>query len=60
MVMYILSFVVATALATGWVAKKTANSLGAWFWLSIPLPVIALCILLCLPEKRYVYSNAKK
>lgn len=42
----------AFAVLSGWVASETGKSFRFWFWLSIPLPVIALCILLCLPEKK--------
>lgn len=42
----------AFAVLSGWVASKIGKSFRFWFWLSIPLPVIALCILLCLPEKQ--------
>lgn len=42
----------AFAVLSGWVASEIGKSLRFWFWLSIPLPVIALCILLCLPEKQ--------
>jgi hypothetical protein len=37
---------------TGWVAIKTGQSFWHWFFLSMPLPVIALCVLLCLPENK--------
>lgn len=40
------------AVLSGWVASEIGKSFRFWFWLSIPLPVIALCILLCLPEKQ--------
>jgi hypothetical protein len=42
----------AFAVLSGWVASEIGKSFRFWFWLSIPLPVIALCILLCLPEKK--------
>ncbi|HEX7844406.1 MAG TPA: hypothetical protein VF476_01325 [Chitinophagaceae bacterium] len=37
--------------ATAWVAKETGNNPWVWLMLSILLPVVALCILLCLPEE---------
>ena len=43
---------VAFAVLCGWVASEIGKSFRFWFWLSVPLPVIALCILLCLPEKQ--------
>lgn len=42
----------AFAVLSGWVASEIGKSFRFWFWLSIPLPVVALCILLCLPEKQ--------
>jgi hypothetical protein len=44
---YLLSILV-----TGWVAKKLGKSYWAWVCLSIPLPIIALSILICLPEEK--------
>lgn len=38
------------AIATGWIAVKTGRSFGLWFFLSMLLPMIVLCILICLPE----------
>jgi hypothetical protein len=40
------------AFLCGWVANRIRKNFHFWFWLSVPLPVIALCILLCLPEKQ--------
>lgn len=40
------------AFLSGWVATRTGKNFHCWFWLSVILPVIALCILLCLPEKQ--------
>lgn len=40
------------AFLSGWVARRIGKNFHFWFWLSVPLPVIALCILLCLPEKQ--------
>lgn len=40
------------AVLSGWVASEIGKSFRFWFWISIPFPVIALCILLCLPEKQ--------
>lgn len=38
------------AVATGWIAVKTGRSFGLWFFLSMLLPMIMLCVLICLPE----------
>ena len=49
----LLSFIflsILIAFATGWVATKTGRSFGLWFFLSILMPMIVLCILICLPE----------
>lgn len=52
-VVYIISLVclaVLSAFTARWLAKLFGKNPGLWFWISIPLPVIALCILLCLPQ----------
>jgi hypothetical protein len=53
-----LSILIATA--TGWVARKTGRSFGLWFFLSILMPMIALCALICLPEKKFSLYSRKK
>jgi hypothetical protein len=40
------------AFLSGWVATRIGKNFHFWFWLSVLLPVIALCILLCMPEKQ--------
>jgi hypothetical protein len=53
-----LSILIATA--TGWVAGKIGRSFRLWFFLSILMPMIALCVLICLPERKIrFYSNKK-
>ena len=62
------SLILTVALVSGWVALKTGMNFSVWFCISIPLPVVALCILLCLPEEesglkasaRREYSNHYK
>jgi len=52
-VLYIISLVslaVLSAVTARWLAKLFGKNPRFWFWISIPLPVFALCILLCLPE----------
>ena len=49
----LLSFIflsILIAIATGWIAVKTGRSFGLWFFLSMLMPMIVLCILICLPE----------
>jgi hypothetical protein len=49
------------AMATGWVASKIGRSFRLWFFLSMLLPVLVLCILICLPERKIrFYSNKKE
>ena len=50
---YIISVVslsVLSAVTASWLAKLFGKNPRFWFWISIPLPVLALCVLLCLPE----------
>ena len=52
-----------SAAGTGWLAKKIGKSYRFWFGLSIPMPVVAICILICLPEetvKLKVEKNEKE
>jgi hypothetical protein len=41
-------------LIAGFMAKSFGRKFWPWFWLSIPLPVITQCILICLPERKAV------
>jgi len=46
-IFYIISIVilaVLSAFAVRWLANVLAKNSSFWFWISIPLPVIALCL----------------
>jgi len=45
-------FILFFAFISGWLAKRIGRDYRFWFWMSLVLPVIALCILLCLPEEK--------
>jgi len=48
----IVFFILFFALLSGWLAKRIGKDYRLWFWMSLLLPVVALCILLCLPEEK--------
>jgi hypothetical protein len=53
-IFYITAFIflsLASAITSGWLAGRTGKNPRFWFWLSVALPVIGLCILLCLRKK---------
>jgi hypothetical protein len=52
LIILLITFNLLFAGLTGWVAVKTSKSFWYWFFLSMLLPVVALCILLCLPESK--------
>jgi len=52
LIVVIVVIVLVIALLSGWVAKKIGRGHLFWFWISVALPVVGLCILICLPEKQ--------
>jgi len=49
-ILLLVFFNLALATVSGWVAVKIGRSFGFWFFLSLVTPVIALCVLICLPD----------
>jgi hypothetical protein len=49
-ILLLISFNLALATVSGWVANKIGRSFGKWFFISLLFPVIALCVLICLPD----------
>lgn len=49
----LLSFIflsILIAIATGWIAEKKGRRFVLWFFLSMLMPMIVLCVLICLPD----------
>ena len=51
-VVIIVVLILFFAFLSGWLAERIGRDNRIWFWISLPLPVVSLCILLCLPEKQ--------
>jgi hypothetical protein len=47
-------------LTAGLMARSFGRNFKFWFWMGVFFPVIAHCILLCLPERPEELSNSRK
>jgi hypothetical protein len=47
-------------LTAGLMARSFGRDFKFWFWMGVFLPVIAHCILLCLPERQEEQINSRK
>jgi hypothetical protein len=47
----IIMGVIFLPMVAGFMAQSFGRRFWLWFWIAVPFPMIAHCILICLPEK---------